>query len=125
MSLFGWKSGKDPASAMQDFDAFEDELERELHDAMQDIVQKVVSDSKANIRADPEQIETGRMLNSMAGETELTAMHIIRGLVGTNVEYAHHQEALYPFLAPAVEENRAWIKQRAQRAVAQAASEVS
>lgn len=104
---------EDVAGIFSDMDR---ELERELADAAKDIGARFEGEVKRNIRAN-DQIDTGRMLNSIEFDQQKTGAKVIRVMVGTNVHYAQFQERLQPFLEPVFASEGEWAKQRVQQAI--------
>lgn len=110
-AVFSW-ADRTPVDAAAMFARFKDELPGELEAAAEEITLRVQADAARNVRVD-----TGRLRSSIESLVERVGSDVIRGEVGTNVEYAPFVEFDYPFLRPAVEANRPFIEQRVAEAV--------
>jgi len=113
-----WERGRSPAAFARKMALFKTRLNSELEQAMQESVLWVERDAK---RFAP--VDTGTLRASIASMVEGAVKDEIRGIVGSNVEYAPFQEMgtskmdANPFLMPAVEKNRDRILKRFRKAV--------
>lgn len=101
-----------PAESAAMFARFQDELPDRLEAAAEEIVLRIEADAARSVRVD-----TGRLRASIDHVVERVAEAVIRGSVGSNVEYAPFVEWDYPYLRPAVEANRPFIEDRVTQAV--------
>lgn len=101
---FSWDRGKSPADLAKDFDRLETALDKHLESAMETWVLMVEGTAKQLCA-----VLTGRLRASISSEVRRVGRNVLKGFIGTNVEYGpfvergtRYQEA-QPFLAPAVE----------------------
>lgn len=114
-----FKSGKDVPTMLAKIAGFEAALDVRLEAAMKDAVEKVEKDAKTDAPVD-----TGALRASIASAVSEES-DLLRGVIGSNMDYAPIQEVTQPYLRPAVEANLSWIVDRFESAVEEAAESVS
>lgn len=80
---FEWDSGQSPDALAKQLQAFDDALEKHLKEAMQRVVLQIEKDAKLNAPVD-----TGWLRSSIRGIVLPVMGEVIRGVVGSNVDYA-------------------------------------
>ena len=122
-----WKRGRSPAVLMAKLKGFEAVFfNRTLPAAAEDIALKLEKTAK-----ELAPVDTGNLRASIEGVSEKVAAHTVKVIVGSNVEYAPAQELgtatteAQPYIRPAIEQHREWIKERVQEAFEKAATIVS
>ncbi|WP_323192416.1 HK97 gp10 family phage protein [Halostella sp. PRR32] len=104
--------GETPADRVAMFQEFTDALPQRLEAAVEEISLRVMRSAQRLVNVD-----TGRLRSSIKQESERIATHTVRAIVGSNVEYAPFHEMDYPYLRPAFEQNRQFIRERIATAV--------
>ena len=113
-----WQRGRSPAAMIAKLEGFEAAFfERELPKAAEEIGLKIEASAKENAPVD-----TGTLRASIAQDVERVVAHTVKALIGTNVEYSIIQEVEQPYLRPAIEQNRDYIKERVKQAFENAVS---
>jgi phage gpG-like protein len=112
--------GETPADRAEMLREFTDVLPERMEAASEEISLRVMRDAQRLVNVD-----TGRLRASIEQEVERIAEHTVRAVVGSNVEYAPTHEMDYPYLRPAFESNRDFIRERIKQAVDDAWGEVS
>lgn len=115
-----WKRGRSPSAFGGRMILFKKRLNKELEEAMQDSVLWVERDAKEFAPVD-----TGNLRASIASMVESSGVlkSEVRGVIGSNVDYAPFQEfgtsrmGAQSFLRPAMEKNRDRILKRFRQAV--------
>ena len=102
----------DPAAIADRLRSLEAELSGHLERAAEDIVLKIEADAARNAPVD-----TGRLRASIDSMVERVSQDMIRGVVGSNVDYALAQEIEQPYVRPAIESNRGFILERIEAAL--------
>lgn len=105
-------TGQSPSEAAERLEQLQNELSAGLDGAMEEISLRVMADAR---REAP--VDTGRLRSSIDQEVEQVAEHTVRAVVGSNVEYAPVQEVSQPYLRPAFEANKEFIRERITAAV--------
>lgn len=108
-----------PKDYIEMFDAFTETLPNRLEEAAEEISLRVMRSAQREVNVD-----TGRLRASIDQEVERVTEHTVRAIVGSNVEYAPFHEMDYPYLRPAFESNRQFIRDRIKQAVNAAWEEV-
>ena len=107
-----WQRGRSPAAMIAKLEGFEAAFfERELPKAAEEIGVKLERTAK-----ELAPVDTGNLRASVTGAAEKVAAHTAKVLLGSNVEYAPVQEVQQPYLRPAIEQHREWIKERVKEA---------
>lgn len=115
---FEW-TATPPDELAGQFDDLDAALASELEAAMEDATIRVMTDAA---RYAP--VLTSDLRASIEQEIERVGEHVVRGLIGSDVEYAPIQEIEQPYLRPAIEDNLPYIEDRFERAVRDAIDEV-
>lgn len=116
-----WDGGS-PDELVKQFEKFEKELDRQLRDAMNRVVKKIAGDA-----AEKAPYDTGYLSSHVRGRVVGIMNEVLKGIVGTNVDYGLYQEEgtrdmeANPYLEPAIEENREWAGRQFEQAVEKAA----
>ncbi|MFC6766014.1 HK97-gp10 family putative phage morphogenesis protein [Natrinema soli] len=123
-----WERGRSPAALMAKLEGFEAVFfEKELPRAAEDIALRLERVAKELAPVG----ETGNLRAGIEGLSEKIAAHTVKAIVKDDVEYAPFQEFgtaimdAQPFIRPAIEKNRKWIKERVKEAFNTAADIVS
>lgn len=111
--------GMEPDEAAEKIREFGDVLPNHLERAVTTATMLIMRTAKQLVNVD-----TGRLQSDIGQEVERIGDGIIRGIVGTNVHYAVHQEYINPYLRPAINEHRDEIEDLFRRALEDAHSEV-
>lgn len=117
---FRWKNNRDMRDAAQRIRDLQSAVNRNLESAMEEATLRVMADARREV-----EVDTGRLRASIQQEVERIGKEIVRGMVGSNVPYAPFQEIIHPYLRPAIEKNRAKIRELFEDAVRDAVEEVS
>lgn len=104
--------GPDPQDFAEALAEFGRILPDHLERAGEDIGARVQSTAARIVNVD-----TGRLRASIDSEVDRMNRHVIRVVVGSNVEYAPFHEMDYPYLRPAFEAEAAWIESRYEKAI--------
>jgi hypothetical protein len=104
--------GDTPADRAASLREFQRVLPAHLESAMDDVVTRIQADAARNAPVD-----TGRLRASIESLVEQIAADVIKGTVGSNLDYAPEQEIRTGFLRDAIESNRQWIVERIEQAV--------
>lgn len=119
-----WSEG-DPEEFARKLGELEATVLEHLEEAMETAVLLVESTAK-----ELAPVDTGRLRSSIASEVRRVASDTIKGIIGTDVEYAKFQEFgtskmdANPFLRPAIETHRGDIIRLFEEAVEDAIEEV-
>lgn len=116
---FRWQNNRDMSAAIQRLEALQSTVASSLEDALEEATLVVMADARRNAPVD-----TGRLRADINQEVERIGTQIVKGYVGSNVEYAPFQEILNPYLRPAIEDNRDRIRDIFETAIAAAITEV-
>ena len=111
-SEFKWQHNRDMADAAERLQELQSEIETNLETAMEEVTLRVMADARREVNVD-----TGRLRASIEQQVEKIAENVVVGYIGSNVEYALWHELDYPYLRPALESNRDFIRERFETAV--------
>lgn len=117
---FEWKHNKDMDTAIKRLRNLDEAVTQNLEEAAEEIGLRIMADARRLVNVD-----TGRLRASIETEVQRVMDHVVKVLIGSNVDYAPHQEVISPYLRPAVEKNKDVILRIAREALADAADEVS
>lgn len=126
MATFRFKRGHAPADFIKKLRRFEEVLADRLEEALERAVLIVQATAQRLVPVD-----TGRLRASIESAVKRIGDTIVRGFVGTNVEYAPHVEIgtgsmdAQPYLRPAVEAHRPDIRNQFERAFRETKAEVA
>lgn len=112
-------TGTTPDELAGQFDELQAALQTELEAAMEESTLRVLADAQRN-----SPVDTGRLRASVEQSVERVGENIVRGTIGSNVEYAPIQEVENPYLRPAIEDNLSFIEARFKQAVRNAIEQV-
>lgn len=119
-------SGTDPHDLADKLERFEEVLVSELEEALETWVLMVEGTAKQTVPVD-----TGRLRGSISSEVRRAGKSIIKGAIGSGVEYAPFVEMgtsrmdAQPFLRPSIEAHRDDLRRLAAEAVDNATAAVS
>ena len=117
-SEFKWQHNRDMQDAAERLQELQTELQTNLETAMEEVTLRVMADARREVNVD-----TGRLRASIEQQVEQIAENVVKGTIGSNVEYALWHELDYPYLRPALESNRDFIRERFEEAVQNAVEE--
>ena len=90
-----------------------------LESAMEEATELVLADAQETVNVD-----TGELRDSIEAEVERVGQAVVQGDVGADVDHAAPQEAINPYLRPAITNNLDQIESLFEEAVAEAKAEV-
>ena len=115
---FKWKHQRDMRDVADRLDDLQSEVGNSLENAAEEIGLRI--QARAARKAP---VETGHLRSSISSEAEKVTKHTVKAIVGSNVDYAPHQEVSQPYLRPAIEAEEENIKRIVKEALEEAADE--
>lgn len=107
-----WKHNRDMQDVAERLRDLQNAVKNNLEEAMEKVVLRVMAHARREVNVD-----TGRLRANINTEVEKIAENVVNGYVGSNVDYALWHEIDYPYLRPALEENRGFIKKTFESAI--------
>lgn len=117
---FEWKNNQEMHRAIQRMQDLDEAVTKNLEEAAEEIGLRIMADARRNAPVD-----TGRLRASIQQEVRRINEHTVKALIGSNVEYAPHQEIRVGYLRDAVEQNKDVILRIVREAMEEAADEVA
>lgn len=100
-----WKHNRDMQDVASRLRDLQNQVKNNLEEAMETVVLRIMSHARREVN-----VKTGRLRANINTEVEKIAENVVNGYVGSNTEYALWHEVDYPYLRPALEENKDFIR---------------